>query len=614
MKEQTARKRQPSARISAACEACKKRKTKCSGQPPPCQMCEQLDTPCVIDLALDMRRRTALQRTIEESRVFQDTLNGIISILRSGDGSEIQDLITRIQHTTDDEDLSETLQIKLQERGESENLSLDRHIKEEDDEALNFGSDEEGAESSKSFLSPGLPRKRPLSMQGEDMSRPSINPIQPGSEGDREGDSLASRYLPLISKLRTVSDREATRILHDFRTSPVSTEGVAALNLLDRRQSRPYLSLQTSKYSRRTPGSDSHSANRAHWHPSLQLTKLDLQTPIASGLSQGQWSDRSGSKSTSQPFDRGHSGHMNSGATGMGSASDPGATRSSRTSVSDTYSPSMITSHATQDHQAHQAIYDAMQAHKRSPVLEMFGDLRALGGNNSRQYHTSLEEFTVRSSATIPVYLVQSRLVLEDSPLSKVFTGFRDAARQMIATGTPALDIVNGSDAVVDLFFRERWPSDAFTCSSWACELCRSFGEIDDIVRVGCVFLLTRLMRWMICPTPETYSEIPECQRPTPTQCFVPHMPAIDLHPMPAMRDMLCNNLQDWMTPMSQTGASCNWPFTMNEALDTDAVTGSMKISKLFGEHVSQSANWSLNSYALSLFPELEGKVRIEDG
>jgi hypothetical protein len=91
------------------------------------------------------------------------------------------------------------------------------------------------------------------------------------------------------------------------------------------------------------------------------------------------------------------------------------------------------------------------------------------------------------------------------------------------------------------------------------------------------------------------------------------HVPAIDLHPMPAMRDMSCVRLQDWVTPMNQTGVSCNWPLTMEEVLETDASTGSVRVSKIFGEHVSESENWSLNSYALDLYPELEGKVRVED-
>jgi len=117
----------------------------------------------------------------------------------------------------------------------------------------------------------------------------------------------------------------------------------------------------------------------------------------------------------------------------------------------------------------------------------------------------------------------------------------------------------------------------------------------------------------MIYLTSITYAEIPEYQRPTPTQCFVPHIPAIDLHPMPAMRDMLCNKLQDWMSQITQTGVSCNWPFTMDEVLEIDAATGSTRVSMFFGEHVSKCENWSFNSNALILYPALDGKVRIED-
>lgn len=178
----------------------------------------------------------------------------------------------------------------------------------------------------------------------------------------------------------------------------------------------------------------------------------------------------------------------------MASPSDSGAFRLPMASAS-RHHPSSMASSISLDNAASSVIYDPAQVQQSSPVLEMFGDLRTLDGVHPRQYHTSLEEFTVRSSATIPLYLIQSRLVIEDSPLNKVSTGFRDAARHMIATGTPALQIVNGSEVIVDLFFRERWPTDGFTCSSWACELYRSFGEVDDFVRIACVFLLTRLMR-----------------------------------------------------------------------------------------------------------------------
>ena len=65
-------------------------------------MCNQLDTPSVVDLSLDMRRRSALQRTIEESRTFQDTLKGLTSVLPGGYGSDIQALVKLVQQNTND--------------------------------------------------------------------------------------------------------------------------------------------------------------------------------------------------------------------------------------------------------------------------------------------------------------------------------------------------------------------------------------------------------------------------------------------------------------------------------------------------------------------------------
>lgn len=64
---------------------------------------------------------------------------------------------------------------------------------------------------------------------------------------------------------------------------------------------------------------------------------------------------------------------------------------------------------------------------------------------------------------------------------------------------------------------------------------------------------------------------------------------------------------------MTQTGVSCNWPFTTDDVLETDAATGSIKVLKLFGDQVSECENWSSNSDALILYPDLEGMVRIED-
>ena len=272
-------------------------------------MCEELDTPCVIDVTRDMRRRTALQRTIEESKALQDTLSGVIRVIRSGGEFEIKDMIRHIQQVTEESAL-ETLQTKIKESRESDNLTLNSQIKEENQEDLDFRSDnEEGAE----LLDPslvtgsGLPRGRPASMLKQENDVPGMPSdfVQSKDARSQESESLASMYLPLIMKLRTVSNLEATRILHDFRKLPISVEGVTALdlpesvialNLPDRQKSRPHLNIQTGQYLRHITTDDSETLNRASWHPSLQLTKPDIQTTVA-GFSSwvhraDQWSGR----------------------------------------------------------------------------------------------------------------------------------------------------------------------------------------------------------------------------------------------------------------------------------------------------------------------------------
>lgn len=66
----------------------------------------------------------------------------------------------------------------------------------------------------------------------------------------------------------------------------------------------------------------------------------------------------------------------------------------------------------------------------------------------------------------------------------------------MLASGVPLSDVLGPTDAVgVDVFFRLRSASDRFDCSSWACEIIRSFDEIDMFVRLASVYFLTYMMR-----------------------------------------------------------------------------------------------------------------------
>ena len=69
----------------------------------------------------------------------------------------------------------------------------------------------------------------------------------------------------------------------------------------------------------------------------------------------------------------------------------------------------------------------------------------------------------------------------------------------MLASGVPNSEVSGPDFTAIDLFFRERVPSDPHTASFWACELCKTFGDAPVFVQLAGTYLLTYLMR--VCYT-----------------------------------------------------------------------------------------------------------------
>lgn len=95
----------------------------------------------------------------------------------------------------------------------------------------------------------------------------------------------------------------------------------------------------------------------------------------------------------------------------------------------------------------------------------------------------------------IPIHLIQSLITYDDSALARVYTDYRDAARHMLASGVPNSEVSGPDFTAIDLFFRDRVPSDPHTASFWACELCKTFGGAPIFVQLAGMYLLTYLMR-----------------------------------------------------------------------------------------------------------------------
>ena len=245
---------------------------------------------------------------------------------------------------------------------------------------------------------------------------------------------------------------------------------------------------------------------------------------------------------------------------------------------------------------------------------EFFGNLPLSSTMMSNNFPAHIQAQQL-SYFQLPVHLRQSLVIIDNSPLARVYTDYRDAARQMLANGTPSEEVLGPDFTEVDLFFRKRRPSDFHTASTWACELSKTFIGLESIyVQLAGIFLLKSLMRWTVAPSQRAYANMPQMIRPTASQCLIPHSGQIDLCPLSPVRDALIDKMQDVVDLMIDSNVNCNWPYPLSSCIEIDSATGHRKLTHLFEKHVAVLENWTLNATFLNIFPELEGRIGINDG
>ncbi|KAF4215306.1 hypothetical protein CNMCM6805_005459 [Aspergillus fumigatiaffinis] len=84
-------------KISTACLPCKQAKRKCSGRPPPCKSCKTADAECVFDESLDLRRKVAAKRNLEELSYYRSLLYALLESLRNSDETELNKILDHIR-------------------------------------------------------------------------------------------------------------------------------------------------------------------------------------------------------------------------------------------------------------------------------------------------------------------------------------------------------------------------------------------------------------------------------------------------------------------------------------------------------------------------------------
>ncbi|EXJ54635.1 hypothetical protein A1O7_09976 [Cladophialophora yegresii CBS 114405] len=559
VKSPSAKKKSSSARVSAACEACKKRKTKCSGGPSPCQLCETLGTDCIIDLSLDMRRKAAFQRTIDESRNYQEALNTLLDAIREGPSPRLEALFDYVRSGATNQEITVAVQHQLS-----------RPSDEDGDGTMLSQAD--GVDS---VLEDTKPGKSPADMSsfGSDAGRG--RPAEPG----------LMPVSTLLFSLKNCSEAQGEALLRQFVAFKAGGKASLPSPLADGKSSGDATGPGTSPPS---------VAERATWHPVLHIRSQSSRAEPHPQFTHFE--------PPSRRFSEGGPSHIDHSQT-LHSDSPSPATASSRQSsrypmLNTDISLSALT----------------VASSPATPYFELVTNFPS-GQVRQNEWDLCVAQEDHVTRLRIPRHLILPLVVPDDSPMSRTYTDYLFGARRMLESGVPASDVLGHSDRVaVDLFFRPRRANDKLDCASWACEVSRSY-DTDVFVRLATACLLTHMMRWHLVPTQENYQRIPDMMKPTPTQCMIPHIGAIETIPLPPVRDAATNKLRDWLTPLIEAEWSVNWPHSVEMAVERDSSTGGTVLTQRFHDHVTRYDNWSVAGRFLSAFPEVAGQIRLhEDG
>ena len=107
------------------------------------------------------------------------------------------------------------------------------------------------------------------------------------------------------------------------------------------------------------------------------------------------------------------------------------------------------------------------------------------------------------STLNVPLYQMLPLTGIDDSPLARSYTSYRDEARHMLANGVSTHELFGSSKIRVDLLFRSRSDSDPHSICNWATELCAALSpDFDTRWTLASILMLARFMRVRLFPFP----------------------------------------------------------------------------------------------------------------
>lgn len=213
---------------------------------------------------------------------------------------------------------------------------------------------------------------------------------------------------------------------------------------------------------------------------------------------------------------------------------------------------------------------------------------------------------------TVPVLLPQ------DHPMRMMCDSLAETIsdyRRMLGRGMSLLEIAGPHPRLAAIMSQEEFDR-APSLSQWASKMVYSIKESNKLfVCYASMYLFWWIMRWMICPSPETYFAIPEFLRPSPTQLFVPHVLSMEFIAWPGLRDFLCHSPQksaqsEWMYDMS-LNIACDCPVDESEMMAPSPVDGELELSPKALASASDVNSWSVTPSFRQYFLDADKWMRI---
>lgn len=128
--------------------------------------------------------------------------------------------------------------------------------------------------------------------------------------------------------------------------------------------------------------------------------------------------------------------------------------------------------------------------------------------------------------------------------------------------------------------------------------------------RIGFMYNLSHLIRWLVCRSRESYYAMPTFMRPTHLQRTVPHPPWVDTIVWPQARDDIIREM-DWtrfeeLRWLGGPGMSINWQFGLAGAVTKSPDGRFVMLNQAFEAHLHKLENWTSGKEVSEAFPFLK--------